>query len=106
MAEQVVIVCDVCGMPAIASVNFGVHGGGARDGQKFAKDLCEVHLTELTSNARKPRRGRRRGSVGQTAAATRKPRAKAAAPVSATPRKRGRPRKSPAPVASAEATAS
>jgi hypothetical protein len=104
VAEQVVIVCDVCGAPAVASVNFGVHGGGARDGQKFAKDLCEAHLTQLMSNSRKPRRGRRRGSVGQSSSPARKQRATAVG--SKPARRRGRPRKSPAQDASVEATAS
>jgi hypothetical protein len=109
MAEQVVIVCDVCGEPAVGSVTVAVHGGGSRDGQKYAKDLCERHLSELLANTRKPRRGRRRGSVNRTSAAapsetqvapaTRRRRrttrtTRTAAPsATAAPRRRGRPRK-------------
>ena len=59
MAEQVMIVCDVCDAPASASVIVGVHGGGARDGQKYSKDLCDAHLSDLVSNARKPLKGAR-----------------------------------------------
>jgi hypothetical protein len=103
VAEHVMIVCDVCGAPAIASVIVGVHGGGARDGQKYSKDLCDTHLSELISNARKPRRGRRRARVtGAPATPARKPRPRrmaasrssASAAPAAAPRRRGRPPKS------------
>jgi hypothetical protein len=107
MAEQVVIVCDVCGTPAVAGATIAVHGGGPRDGQKFAKDLCEKHLSEVLANTRKPRRGRRRGSVNRTSAAAsttaspaparRRRRTTRSAPKAtvtpAAPRRRGRPRK-------------
>ncbi len=85
MAEQVILVCDVCGKPASSRVNFTVNtGGGRAAGQRFAKDLCATHLSELVANASKPRRGRRRATVAK----------------SATPRRRGRP-----PKAKADATA-
>jgi hypothetical protein len=108
MAEQFVIVCDVCGAPAVAGVTIAVHGRGSRDGQKFAKDLCETHLSEILANTRKPRRGRRRGSVSRTnasasttaspAPATRRrrrttPSATKASTTAGAPRRRGRPRK-------------
>src|SRR2546423_5498200 len=64
MAEQIVLVCDTCGRPATGAVNFSVvASGSARSAQRFTKDLCDTHLSELIKNARKPRRGRRRGSV-------------------------------------------
>src|SRR5437773_12356449 len=64
MAEQIVLVCDTCGRPATGAVNFSVvASGSARNAQRFTKDLCDTHLSELIKNARKPRRGRRRGSV-------------------------------------------
>jgi hypothetical protein len=108
MAEQVVIVCDVCGAPAVAGATIAVHGGGSRDGQKFAKDLCESHLSEVLANTRKPRRGRRRGSVNRASAsapaamspapATRRRRrtarsANTTSTTAAAQRRRGRPRK-------------
>jgi hypothetical protein len=53
MAERVVVVCDVCGGPAGASVTF-------RAGNRtFVKDLCTTHVQELLRNARAPKRGRR-----------------------------------------------
>ncbi len=100
MAEQVMIVCDVCGAPATASVNLQVHGGGTKDGQKFAKDLCNTHLNELVANSRKPRRGRRRASVAGGAAVPPPVRRRTssatkttAAKKTSTGRRRGRPRK-------------
>jgi hypothetical protein len=90
MAEQVVIVCDVCGAPATSTVTIAV-GGGSRAGQRFSKDLCDKHLTEALAGGRKPRRGRRRGSVSAEAA---KPSPKARAPkAKAKATRRGRPRK-------------
>jgi len=119
MAEQVVIVCDVCGAPASSSVAIAVQAGGSRAGQRFAKDLCDTHLNELIRGTRKPRRGRRRGSVAAsaegaapkaarprgrrkgsrkkaTAKPTRRGRPKkaASAKAAAAPRRRGRPPKS------------
>jgi hypothetical protein len=113
MAEQVMIVCDVCGAPATASVNMQVHGGGTRDGQRFAKDLCNTHLNDLVTNTRKPRRGRRRATVATAAApasapsprARRSTRSPAAKTGATTGRRRGRPRATPAPAAPAEGAA-
>jgi hypothetical protein len=53
MAERVVLVCDVCGRPAAASVKFKIVG------RSLVKDLCSTHVRELVRNARAPRRGRR-----------------------------------------------
>ena len=107
MAEQYVIVCDVCGDPATAVVSMTVHSDASRAGQTFTKDLCARHLSDMLSNSRKPRRGRRRGTLAAapaSAAPARRRRTKAApaAASPATPRRRGRPRKS-APPAAAEA---
>jgi hypothetical protein len=54
MAEQMILVCDVCGKPAAQSVSLKV------DGRSLTKDVCERHLTELTKGARASRPGRRR----------------------------------------------
>ncbi len=69
MAEAMVLVCDVCGKPAVDTVTISV--GRAR----WQKDLCQAHLAELTSGTRRPRPGRRRGAVV----------------VAPSPRRRGRP---------------
>ncbi len=54
MAERMMVVCDVCGEPASATV--GIRVGG----RPLTKDLCGAHLSELTSGARAARRGRPR----------------------------------------------
>jgi hypothetical protein len=75
MAERTVIVCDACGRPASDTVTIRV---GNRN---LVKDLCADHVKELVAGARRPRPGRRKGSVAATSP-------------SAAPRKRrGRPRK-------------
>jgi hypothetical protein len=53
MAEQVMLVCDVCGRPAEQSVTIRVGGRG------YAKDLCGSDLKALLSGTRAPKRGRR-----------------------------------------------
>jgi AT hook motif len=73
MAERVMIVCDVCGAAPAETV-----GIRYRD-RNLQKDLCVVHIDELTRGARLPRRGR--------------PRSATVAAPSAAPRRRGRPRK-------------
>jgi hypothetical protein len=79
VAERTILVCDICGRPAVQTVGLKV---GRRNLQK---DYCEVHLQELIAGARTPRPGRRRGVV-----------------VSASPAKRrGRPRKTQTAGASA-----
>jgi hypothetical protein len=56
MAEQVVLVCDVCNQPAMQTVQLVI---GRR---RLLKDYCATHLAELAANARPPRRGRAVGS--------------------------------------------
>jgi hypothetical protein len=75
MAEQMIVVCDVCGKPATETVTIKVARGN------YVKDLCAQHVTELTAGARKPRPGRPR---------------KLAAESGEMPRRRGRPRKTSA----------
>src|SRR2546425_243058 len=53
MAEQTVIVCDVCAKPATERVTFK-----ARD-RTLQKDLCDEHLGELMKGSRAAKRGRR-----------------------------------------------
>ena len=65
MGEKTILVCDICGRPAAQTVTFKV---GRRS---WAKDLCEMHLAELTAGARRPRPGRRRGVVAPAAQAKR-----------------------------------
>jgi hypothetical protein len=57
MGERTILVCDVCGRPAVESVTIKVGRSN------WTKDLCQVHLNELTSGARKPRPGRRAGTL-------------------------------------------
>lgn len=54
MAQALVVVCDVCGSPAVQTVTIKV---GARS---YQKDVCRKHLDELIQGARAPRRGRPR----------------------------------------------
>ncbi len=54
MAEQTILVCDVCGEPARGTV--GIRAGG----KGYAKDLCARHLGELLHGTRAPRRGQPR----------------------------------------------
>jgi hypothetical protein len=53
MAEQVILVCDVCGKPAKQSVTFNV---GRRN---LSQDLCGTHLQELIRTSHGPSRRRR-----------------------------------------------
>jgi hypothetical protein len=57
VAEQTILVCDVCGRPAVESATFRVNG------RSYVKDYCSTHLSELTAGARAPRRGRRKAAV-------------------------------------------
>jgi hypothetical protein len=54
MAQALVVVCDVCGRPAVETVSLKVTSQG------YQKDVCQVHLDELIKGARSPRRGRPR----------------------------------------------
>jgi hypothetical protein len=69
MAEATVLVCDTSGRPAVDTVSLKA-GRLTRQ-----KDVCQIHLDELFAGSRASRRGRRR--VVQ--------------PVSAAPKRRGRP---------------
>jgi hypothetical protein len=54
MAQALVVVCDVCGNPAVQTVTIKA---GARS---YQKDVCRKHLDEMIQGARAPRRGRPR----------------------------------------------
>jgi hypothetical protein len=83
MAERMILVCDVCGAAATQTVSFKV------DGRSLQKDLCDIHLAELTAGAQAPKRGRRARST--TAVATiGKSRAKRGSKASAAGRTRRR----------------
>jgi len=76
MAEKTILVCDACGKPAAETVTIRVGRGN------FVKDLCATHVSELISGARKPRPGRRKGSVSSSPARK----------TAAARKRRGRPR--------------
>lgn len=54
MAQALVVVCDVCGRPAVETVSLKVATSG------YQKDVCQAHLDEMIKGARSPRRGRPR----------------------------------------------
>lgn len=54
MAQALVVVCDVCGRPAVETVSLKVSSQG------YQKDVCQAHLDEMIKGARSPRRGRPR----------------------------------------------
>jgi hypothetical protein len=91
MGERTILVCDVCGRPAVQSVTIKVGR------QNWTKDLCQTHIDEVTAGARRPRPGRRRAVVAAEPDAP--PRRRGRPPKSASaggataPRRRGRPRK-------------
>ncbi len=90
MGERTILVCDVCGRPAVQSVTIKVGR------QNWTKDLCQVHIDELTAGARKPRPGRRRAVVaaGDAVAPRRRGRPpKSASASGGAPKRRGRPPK-------------
>jgi hypothetical protein len=60
MAEKVVVMCDVCGGAAAETVALKVRG------RSLQKDLCQVHLTELSQGARQARRGSPPAKPGAT----------------------------------------
>jgi hypothetical protein len=60
VAEQLVLVCDVCGQPASDTVT--IRAGG----KSMLKDLCAKHLGELLKGTRAPKRGRPRSQDGGT----------------------------------------
>jgi hypothetical protein len=84
MAQKTVLVCDVCGVEPARTVTLRVVGAN------WQKDLCEAHLSELLSGARRPRRGARPGRQSPVSAAT--------AATSATKKRAGRrPQAAPRP---------
>ncbi len=89
MGERTILVCDVCGRPAVQTVTIKVGR------QNWAKDLCQTHIDEMTAGARKPRPGRRRAVVTADvpAAPKRRGRPPKSAATGGPPRRRGRPRK-------------
>ena len=93
MGERTILVCDVCGRPAVQSVTIKVGR------QNWTKDLCQTHVDELTAGARKPRPGRRRAVVaaGDPVAAPRRrgrpPKSASASAGNGAPKRRGRPPK-------------
>ena len=58
MAEETVLVCDYCGHPAAETLTLRVGG------QNYLLDVCSRHLTDLTSKARRPKRGRKPKNSG------------------------------------------
>jgi hypothetical protein len=58
LAEKLIVVCDVCGEPAMERVTLKVRG------RSLQKDLCNAHLTALTEGARPAKRGRPRAKAG------------------------------------------
>ncbi len=105
MGERTILVCDICGQPAVQTVTFKV---GRRNLQK---DYCSTHLQELTAGARAPRRGRRPGVVASPAKRRgRPPKAAGAAKRRGRPKKTAtatrRPRKTPTAAALQQAAAS
>jgi hypothetical protein len=85
MAERVMVVCDVCGEPAVLTVAITAND------RSYRKDLCAEHLAELLRGTRAPKRGRPTGIAAPAATAT--PAATAAPAATGTPKRRGRPPK-------------
>src|SRR4051794_29124782 len=91
MAEATVLVCDVCGRPAVETVRFRVKH------RNLEKDYCAAHLAELEAGARRPRRGRKTATVSALPAKRRgRPPGSKNAAKSANGRRRGRPAKTEA----------
>jgi hypothetical protein len=57
VAEQLILVCDVCGKPAAETVT--IRAGG----KSLLKDLCPDHVTELLNGTRAAKRGRPRSTA-------------------------------------------
>lgn len=68
MAQALVVVCDICGKPAVETISLKVAARG------YQKDVCQSHLDETIKGARAPRRGRPRTkpAVASRGAAKRK----------------------------------
>jgi hypothetical protein len=53
MAEAMFLVCDYCGRDAVETLKIRIGQ------QNYLLDVCDKHLSQITSKARKPKRGRR-----------------------------------------------
>jgi hypothetical protein len=84
LAERTIRVCDVCGEPAVETV--AIKAGG----RSLNKDVCQVHLAELTSGARSARRGRPRKLGTAKSPRKRVSKAKTKAPRKTSPRRGSR----------------
>jgi hypothetical protein len=93
MAQALVVVCDVCGLPAVETVSLKVSA------RSYQKDVCQKHLDEMVQGARAPRRGRPRtkaapvltgskAAAKRTTSAKRKPSAKRTTSAKRTARKK------------------
>jgi hypothetical protein len=60
LAERLMLVCDVCGAAAVETVTFKTSGANRQ------KDYCVIHLQELLSGSRVPKRGRKPNSAAAT----------------------------------------
>jgi predicted RNase H-like nuclease len=90
MAERMIVVCDVCGQPAMDTARIQVGG------RRLTKDLCQTHLSEFTSGARPARRGRPR-ATGTVPASKRSKRTTGVAPATKdATAKRSQPKKASA----------
>src|SRR5439155_14847690 len=68
MAEQMILVCDVCGKPAERTVTF-------RFGRRsLARDLCGTHLQELVRTSHAPSRSRKPQAISSKRSSRAKPR--------------------------------
>jgi hypothetical protein len=70
MAQALVVVCDVCGSPAVETVSLKVSA------RSYQKDVCQKHLDEMVQGARAPRRGRPRSKPAQVAGTAKRSAAK------------------------------
>jgi hypothetical protein len=80
MAEQLVLVCDVCGQPASETIT--IRAGN----RSLLKDLCAKHLGELLTFTRVPKRGRPKSTkaTSRSRSTSRSPRAGKMADAAAT----------------------
>lgn len=60
MAEATSLICDYCSRDAAATLTLRIGQ------QNYRLDVCDKHLSAITSKARKPRRGRRPKSSAAT----------------------------------------
>ncbi len=87
MAQALVVVCDVCGSPAVETVGIRVAARG------YQKDVCQTHLDELVTGARAPRRGRPRSKAEAVVASRTLAKRTDSAKRKSTKKAVGRPRK-------------